>query len=354
VLPLAGVAAGGFLAVLDEPAGKPSRLWVDSNGNGDLTDDGATEWAVQPGGKVFKGSAKVNIGDKDAAQEVTIGVYRFDKNDPAKDKFKEQLMYYADFAREGELKLGDKTYRALLADPLCTGDFRGKQIDPADEKAMSGAVLCLDVNANGKFDVRGEKFDVRKPFNIGGTTWEIAKMARDGSSFEFVKSAKSVAEVATPPDHSVGKKITSWEAAAMDGKPVKFPGDYAGKIVMLDFWATWCGPCMGEVPGLVKAYDKYKEKGFEVLGVTLDKEGADAKIKEVTGKQKMTWRQVFDGKGWGAAIAQLYVINSIPATFLVDGDTGEILATGQSLRGAQLEKTLEDALAKKAAAPKQE
>jgi thiol-disulfide isomerase/thioredoxin len=116
---------------------------------------------------------------------------------------------------------------------------------------------------------------------------------------------------------------------------------------MLDLWATWCGPCMGEVPGLAKAYQEFHPKGIEILGISLDQPNAADKVKQVTGENNMTWPQVYDGKFWQAEIAQLYGINSIPAAFLVDGDTGTILATGNSLRGGALEETWKAALEKK-------
>src|SRR6185436_2710725 len=105
----------------------------------------------------------------------------------------------------------------------------------------SGVNILLDVNGNGRFDRRGESFDVRQPFNIRGTTYQVADMQRDGLSFRIVPSASSVPEIPTPPEHDVGRKITPFEATTMDGKPVRFPADYAGRIVLLDFWATWCG-----------------------------------------------------------------------------------------------------------------
>ena len=121
---------------------------------------------------------------------------------------------------------------------------------------------------------------------------------------------------------------------------------------MLDFWATWCGPCMKEVPGLAKAYKAYHGKNFEVLGVTLDKADATEKINQVMTKNEMTWPQIYDGKFWKARIADMYAINGIPAAFLVDGDSGEIIAAGGSLRGEDLEKTIQEALDKKFGNPK--
>jgi len=142
----------------------------------------------------------------------------------------------------------------------------------------------------------------------------------------------------------VGDPITPFEAKTLDGASIKFPGDYKGKVVLLDFWATWCGPCMAEMPNVSAAYKKYSSDGFEIVGVTLDKKGAESKIKQTTEKMDMDWVQVYDGGGWQAAVATLYKIQSIPRAFLVDGDTGIILDDGAGLRGEALSKTIEKAL----------
>jgi peroxiredoxin len=105
---------------------------------------------------------------------------------------------------------------------------------------------------------------------------------------------------------------------------------------------------MREVPGLVKAYEAYRGKGFEVLGVSLDREKAEGQIKTVTAKQGMAWEQIYDGRFFDAKIAKQYGIQAIPATYLVDGDTGKILAMGADLRGERLAKTIEKALETKA------
>ena len=297
------------------------------------------------------GGATVQVKYGPTTFPAHVGLYRFDKADPSPGRaaLKDVVLYYADYGYEGEVALSGKNYKALLCDDLATGDFRGKAIEK--EKDRSGVRLLLDVNGNGKFDRQGEDFDVRKPFNVGGTTYEITDMAASGASFKIVKSTKTVAAVPTPPNHAVGQKITAFDATTTDGKQIRFPESYKGKIVMIDFWATRCGPCMGEVPNLVKVYDEFHPKGFEVLGISLDKENAADKVKSVTADHGMTWPQVYDGKFWNARIAEMYVIKSIPAAYLVDGDTGEVLADS-GLRGETLHTTIQKALEKKQASQK--
>jgi thiol-disulfide isomerase/thioredoxin len=111
------------------------------------------------------------------------------------------------------------------------------------------------------------------------------------------------------------------------------------KVVLVDFWATWCGPCVAEMPNVIAAYDKYKERGFEVVGISLDEDKAS--VEKFVEEKKMPWSQYFDGKGWGNEIAQRFGISGIPATFLV-GKDGKIVAS--NLRGEDLEKAIEKAL----------
>ena len=117
--------------------------------------------------------------------------------------------------------------------------------------------------------------------------------------------------------------------------------DYVGKgkPVLVDFWASWCGPCRREMPNLVEAYAKYKNKNFEIVGVSLD-QSADA-WKEAIKKLNITWPQMSDLKYWNCEGAQLYAVSSIPHTVLIDGE-GTILARG--LHGDELQEKIAEAV----------
>lgn len=169
-----------------------------------------------------------------------------------------------------------------------------------------------------------------------------------------MKPAEKPAQAAKPATGSfkVGDTATPFEAKTVEGTTVKFPEDFKGKIVMLDFWATWCGPCMMEMPNVVEAHKKFNGDGFEVLGISLDQNGATSKIKQTANKLGMTWQHVYDGKGWDAEIAKLYKVTGIPRVLLVDGDTGVILNDGSGLKGQSLATTIEKALEDKKKAKK--
>lgn len=139
---------------------------------------------------------------------------------------------------------------------------------------------------------------------------------------------------------AVGQPFTDFTVETEDGKKVSL-SDYVGKgnYVLVDFWASWCGPCRREIPNLVETYAKYKGKNFEIVGVSLDQDGAA--WKEAINKLNMTWPQMSDLKFWQSEGAQLYAVNSIPHTVLIDGD-GTIIARG--LHGEELQTKIAEAV----------
>ena len=132
-------------------------------------------------------------------------------------------------------------------------------------------------------------------------------------------------------------EITMYDSLGMDISL----SSLRGKVVLVDFWASWCGPCRAENPNVVAAYAKYNKKGFTVYGVSLDTD----KLKWLGAihKDKLTWTHVSDMKGWENSAAKLYGVMSIPANFLLDKD-GKII--GSSLRGKDLDNKLEEVLGK--------
>ena len=116
------------------------------------------------------------------------------------------------------------------------------------------------------------------------------------------------------------------------GKPVSL-SDFKGKYVLIDFWASWCGPCRAENPNVVKAYNNYKDKDFTVLGVSLDQPGKQEAWLNAIHKDSLTWTHVSDLKFWDNAVAQLYGIRAIPQNLLLD-PSGKIIA--KNIRGDEL------------------
>lgn len=134
----------------------------------------------------------------------------------------------------------------------------------------------------------------------------------------------------------VDKPAIDFEAINVNGSKINL-SEFKGKVILLDFWASWCGPCRRENPNVVEAYNKYKKskfktgKGFEVISISLDRNEPDwKKAIEMDG---LIWKQHILDKG--GKIARDYSVTSIPTAFLIDG-TGKIVATGQTIRGIGL------------------
>ncbi|WP_207533808.1 TlpA disulfide reductase family protein [Desertivirga arenae] len=137
---------------------------------------------------------------------------------------------------------------------------------------------------------------------------------------------------------SIGAMAIDFTQADPQGKLVKLSG-FRGKYVLLDFWASWCGPCRQENPNVVKAFNTYKDKNFTILSVSLDREnGKEAWLRAID-NDKLTWTHVSDLKFWNNEAAVKYGIRSIPQNFLID-PSGKIIA--KNLRGEELQSFLSD------------
>ncbi len=135
---------------------------------------------------------------------------------------------------------------------------------------------------------------------------EIAKKGSDEAKEQAQVQLRKLARVGKPLDLSF---------TDLNGKTVSLK-DYAGKVVLVDFWATWCGPCRAALPEVKETYAKYRAKGFEIIGLSFDKEKGD--LTKFIADEKMTWPQYFDGLGWENKLGAKFEISSIPTVWLVD------------------------------------
>lgn len=138
----------------------------------------------------------------------------------------------------------------------------------------------------------------------------------------------------------VGAPAPDFTQADTSGRKVSLR-DFRGKFVLIDFWASWCGPCRQENPNLVKAFNKYQSRNFTVIGVSLDKENARTAWLKAIAKDGLPWTQVSDLKGWNNEVSRMYSVESVPKNFLVD-PSGKIVA--KDLRGEKLNTRLAELL----------
>ena len=142
----------------------------------------------------------------------------------------------------------------------------------------------------------------------------------------------------------IGKPAPDFTAPTDDGRTLALK-DALGKVTIIDFWASWCGPCRRENPNVVKVYEKYHDKGLEIIGVSLDGNSRQADPRglwlKAIEQDKLTWKHVSNLKYFNDPVAQAYNVRSIPATYILD-EKGIIVA--KNLRGAALEAKIAELL----------
>jgi peroxiredoxin len=180
--------------------------------------------------------------------------------------------------------------------------------------------------------------------NMGATTSEVNELYEtltDGlKQTPLAKTLKENLDKRSTVE--VGSKAPEFSAPNPQGEVISLK-DSMGKITLIDFWAAWCKPCRVENPNLVRIYNKYHEQGFNIIGVSLDKEGQKDKWAKAIEDDKLTWPHVSNLQFWQDPIALLYGIRSIPAAFIID-EKGVIVAT--NLRGDALEAKVKELLEK--------
>lgn len=265
----------------------------------------------------------------------------------------------------GKLDMQSAVRAAMAANTMGSADMKQRFLDAAAAKAktiderfelVSGLRQGLkDNEAADKLMAEIEasaKTDEDKASVLMGKALMSRRSSRDDKGpyasmlaelaklYPATKAGKMAASKAAAANLKVGGDPVPFTTMDMDGKPVSV-ADYKGKVLLIDFWATWCGPCLAELPHVLEAYQAHHDQGFEILGISLDRDTDKDKLVTMIKERGMSWRHVYDGKYWQAEIAQLHDVNSIPFTLLI-GKDGKVV--GMNLRGAKLGEAVKAAL----------
>ncbi|MEB2775474.1 TlpA disulfide reductase family protein [Algoriphagus sp. D3-2-R+10] len=273
--------------------------------------------------------------------------------------FKDDVKIAYDFANPESLVMdGSKDSQEMLKIEKLMDAYQTKvnQLNESYYKAMSenDTETIKQIQTDAMALESNQSTEVKNVINSMGDSF--ASLAAIGllnpkNEFQFMDSlvakldekypeTKSIIQLKQQLDEmralSMGQIAPEIELPNPEGEIVKL-SDLRGKYVMIDFWAAWCKPCREENPNVVNLYNEYKDKGFEVFGVSLDRT-KEAWVDAIA-EDGLTWTQVSDLKYFNSAAAELYQINAIPATYLIDPD-GKII--GKDLRGPSLRAKLQE------------
>ncbi len=212
-----------------------------------------------------------------------------------------------------------------------------KQIQVAEKATLKMFILANPDSYLSLLALRSVGGPSPDPVELGELYGTLSQNLKDTETGKMLK--QSIDELSST---AIGVAAPDFTEADVNGQPVKL-SSFKGKYVLIDFWASWCGPCRQENPNVVKTYNKYKNKNFTIIGVSLDRESGKEDWINAIKNDGLVWTQVSDLKFWQNEVALLYKITAIPSNFLID-PSGKIVA--KNLRGVDLDKKLGELLEK--------
>lgn len=228
---------------------------------------------------------------------------------------------YIKVGRESDIEGLIKDFRSVIKpDDIRAHLYLSEMLELIDQNAELLAVL--------------EKLESQYPSDyqvlkrLAQLHWKLGN-PQDAKTYQFKSE---------PKPELIGKPVRDFSAVDLAGDPISLQ-DYRGKVVLLDFWAVWCGFCRLEMPNLKRVYDTYKDQGFDVIGVSLDDD--ETELRDYIEKKGISWRQIFDAATGGNSLVENYGIEGIPEPWLIDRD-GTLIST--DARDSLLEPMVVEAL----------
>lgn len=241
-------------------------------------------------------------------------------------------------------------YVFLMGGAPRVGSFQGHQLVIVDGDldgvfGTKGDFLGIDVDGDGKIYAEAdghERFSVGEAFTLGLESFKVVQISADGLKIRIEPTSYVPAKVplipgAPAPNFSFRDFLTGQEFSLKE---------FQGKVVLLDFWATWCPPCMASLPEVREIYREFHERGFEIVGVSLDESAED--LAHVLKDYAIPWPVAFEGKRWDNPLANLYRVYQIPTTYLLD-QAGTIRF--RNVEGEELRRALTELLAESVSVP---
>ncbi len=280
-----------------------SKIYIDSNNDNDLTNDGDGSW-VSRSSRTFNTETNVSLEYRESDDVFSYKVKCYKLNTVVKGK--DSVLCYRWNNKSGIINLNNEKYKIALADDNTDGLFND----------LNNISFAIDRDQDGKLNgstSSAEGYKGNQLFEFGGTSWAIDSINESGTKIVLKESEKKAPD---KPYLSPGNKSPNFSFISHSGKKISLE-KMKGKVVLVDFWATWCGPCIRMAPEIQQLYNELEGPNFVMLGISLDSD--EEKLnKYLEENPEMRWEEHFDGKGWDNEISELFRVNSIPTMYLID------------------------------------